>query len=433
MIPTSHLGEGPAPRLAWLPPFVVAAAAAVSAEVAVSVLLYGGAGFVRSLTTILGTAGLSFSLGLWSAPSPGGDFVEKLRRRWVFCLMAFLAAAIFGTLWSVLEAVGSTRWGQGAGLALLAGLPLYASGSVLGGISTAAQTDAGGRLPHPRAAAAFGATAGVVATGLLLPTAPMPGSLLIGCLVALSLGGMVFGAVLAARTDVAEVTRRPGRPADVVVADVRRSVDELDRREMFEGAHLRRSLPLSGGGRTPWDVAVARAILPALDAPVRFLFVGSGPSAAPRAIVREHPLARVTVLERTAASIELGREYFSTDLAVGVEERLTVEVGNLEDLLSALEGQVDVVVVDTGGLAILGGVSGLSQESRRRLTELLSPSGLLAWGPGPREAGTPEAPEGWSHATYRRPVDLFGDEHVLITRRPGGDSWPDRFDDFVRG
>ena len=82
---------------------------------------------------------------------------------------------------------------EGAGLALLAGLPLYASGSVLGGISTAAQTDAGGRLPHPRAAAAFGATAGVVATGLLLPTAPMPGSLLIGCLVALSLGGMVFG------------------------------------------------------------------------------------------------------------------------------------------------------------------------------------------------------------------------------------------------
>ena len=88
------------PRLEWLPPLLVGASAAVAAEVALGVLLYGGVGFMRSLTTILATQGIAFGGGLWTAPRPGLDLVDRLRRRWVFCLVAYVVAAVFGTLWT---------------------------------------------------------------------------------------------------------------------------------------------------------------------------------------------------------------------------------------------------------------------------------------------------------------------------------------------
>lgn len=433
MTPTEPLVGGPAPRLAWLPPLLVAASAAIASEVAVSILLYGGAGFVRSLTTILATIGFAFSMGLWSAPKGTRKLVDRLRRRWVFCLFAYLAAAAYGTAWSLVESVGSARWGQAVGLTLVAALPLYASGSVLGGLSEAARTDAGRRLPGPGASAALGATLGILATGFLLPRAPMPASLLIVCLVMLSLGGMAFGGVLASRTEVEEQARRPGRPHDVRVLEVRRGLDDVARRDLVEGTQLRRTMPLEATGRPPWDVSAVRAVLPDLDAPCRVLLLGSGASAAPRAILREHPSARVHVLERTAATVELGRDWFSTELSVGEDDRLVVSAGNLDDAISALEPGIDILVVDRRGIAPIGGIAGLSERSRELLVERLSPGGLMIWGPGPREAGDPESPRGWSSTLYRRGVGPTTDENVLMVRSGEAGGWPEPFDDFAPG
>jgi hypothetical protein len=417
-------------KLEWLPPMLVGASGAVAAEVAIGVLLYGGPGFVRSLTMLLAAESAAFAAGLWSAPDEGDDLIDRLRRRWLLCLVSFLVAAVFGTLWT-LEMLGEGRLAQGAGLAILAGLPLYAVGGVLGGISSAARSDAERRLSGPGPAAAVGAALGFVLTGVLLPRAPMPASLLVASLVMLSLGGMIFGGVLSARTEVREVARRPARSGDVRVLTRRRSADGLSTVELREGAHVRRVLPLAGVQRAPWDVASVREVLPNLDIPFRIVMVGGGASSAPQAIVREHPMATVEVLERTGAVVELGREHFATGLAISRDDRLSVGAGNLEDQISELVPAYDALVIDTAALTAIGGVAGLSGAAVDRLREGLAPRGLIIWGPLPPEPGRPEIPDGWGHASYtRRASERSAGETVLFTRAGLDVDWPEPFDDF---
>ncbi len=152
-------------RLGWVPAFVVGFGAGASGTVAVALLLYSGAGMLRSLTLIvmteLGAFGLG--LGLREPPSEWSRAVESLRRRWRFALMAFLAAAAFTLAWALSSGFGASRLTQALGLALLAGLPLYACGRLLGGIDAARRT-AG--LPGSGAFAALGAALGVLVTGL---------------------------------------------------------------------------------------------------------------------------------------------------------------------------------------------------------------------------------------------------------------------------
>jgi hypothetical protein len=397
----------------------------MAAEVALAMLLYGGTGMVRSLTTILGTLGLAFAGGLWSIPSGVPDIVDRLRRRWLFCLFAFLAAALFGTAWSLLPTVGEARWGQSAGLAILAALPAFAAGSVIGGIAEAARTDPGGRLRRPGAAAAMGAALGFVLTGLLLPRAPMPASLLIGCLVLLSLAGMVFGGVLGARTEIDVVARRASRNGEVRVQTRTLPIDGVAVREIWEADQLRRSMPLEADGSPPWDAEVARALTPPAGAPWRVLLIGGGASALPASVVREHPLGHVDVAERTAAVVELGREYFATDLAIPGSDRMAVAVGNLDDLVGMLETQYDLIVVDSAALALIGGAPGLSRATWWRLLDALAPGGWMALGPELAEEGVPAFENGWSARTYRRDPDA----NVLLACRAASHDvpWPTLF------
>ena len=188
------------PRGTWIPALFVGAAAAIAAEVAIGILLYASAGFMRSLTTVLAVEGVALALGLHTVP-PESHLVEGMRLRWLVCLGAFVAAAVFGTLWSMIESLGAGPVGQGVGLALLAGLPLFACGTLLGGMGALAEADSSRRLPRPGASAALGAALGFVATGALLPRAPIPASLLVGCLVLLSAGGMVYGTMVGGVTD----------------------------------------------------------------------------------------------------------------------------------------------------------------------------------------------------------------------------------------
>jgi hypothetical protein len=58
-----------------------------------------------------------------------------------------------------------------------------------------------------------------VVTGVLLPRAPMPASLLVGCLVLLSGGGMIYGTVLGAlaastKTDASESSAPAALPQE---------------------------------------------------------------------------------------------------------------------------------------------------------------------------------------------------------------------------
>ena len=105
-------------RAAWMPPLLVGAALAIAAEVAVGMLLYASEGLMRSLSTVLVVEVAALAAGLWSAPGPGPNLVDRLRRRWVLCLVAFLFAALYGTSWTVLLELGETAIGQGFGLAI---------------------------------------------------------------------------------------------------------------------------------------------------------------------------------------------------------------------------------------------------------------------------------------------------------------------------
>ena len=189
-------GEHP---LDWVAPLLVGASAAVAAEVAMGMLIYAGDGFLRSLTTVLAIDCVALGVGLWSAPAPRPDVVDRLRGRWVLCLMAFMAAAVFGVLWSVIPSIGGGAVGQAVGLTLLAALPLLTSGAVLGGMGSVTRSQIAGKIREPGAAAALGASVGFVLTGLLIPRTPIPASLLVGCLVLLSAGGLVYGVVLGAQ------------------------------------------------------------------------------------------------------------------------------------------------------------------------------------------------------------------------------------------
>ena len=151
--------------LGWAPAFVAGFGAGASGTVAVGLLLYSGEGLLRSLALIVATALGAFSLGLGTGgpPSDWNQALESLRRRWLFVLVAFAAAAGFAFVWDVFAAFGGSATTQALGLALLAGLPLYACGHLLRGIY-AARMMAG--LTGDGALASLGAAAGVLVTGL---------------------------------------------------------------------------------------------------------------------------------------------------------------------------------------------------------------------------------------------------------------------------
>ncbi len=241
-------------RAEWVPPLLVGAACATAAEVAIGVLLYAGPGLMRSLSTVLVVEAAALAIGLWSAPGPGPDLVSRLRRRWLLCLVSFFAAAFYGTSWSVLRELGGTALGQGFGLAIMAALPLYTCGAVLGGMVTAAMTDGRGPRTGPGAAAAIGAAIGFAVTGLMLPRSPVPAYLLIGCLALLSVGGMVYGVVLGTRLHIEVRANRSTAAFAVRVEDRRLSEDGLASRVLLEGEHVRRMIGLSGkSAGVPWD------------------------------------------------------------------------------------------------------------------------------------------------------------------------------------
>jgi len=149
----------------WVPAFVVGFGAGTSGTVAVALLLYSGEGLLRSLALIVAIQLGAFGLGLGVGGQPSGwsDALESLRGRWLFVLIAFLGAAGFVFAWDFFAGFGASPFTQALGLALLAGLPLYACGRLLRGIN-AVRMMAG--LAGHSAFAALGAAAAVLVIGL---------------------------------------------------------------------------------------------------------------------------------------------------------------------------------------------------------------------------------------------------------------------------
>ncbi len=165
---TSERRESGAPLrkgLGWVPAWIVGFAAGASGTVAVALLLYSGEGLLRSLTLIVAIELGAFGLGLITGapPQERDEAVESLRRRWLFALVTFLAAAVFSIAWTLSAGFGALPFTQALGLALLGGLPLYSCGRLLKAID-AVRVIAGRKADG--AIVLLGAAAGVLLTGL---------------------------------------------------------------------------------------------------------------------------------------------------------------------------------------------------------------------------------------------------------------------------
>jgi hypothetical protein len=209
--------------LDWVAPVLVGACAAIAGEVAMGMLIYAGEGFMRSLTTVLTVEVVALGIGLWAAPAPHALLIDRLRRRWIFCILAFLAATTFGVAWSLVPSLGSGPAGQAMGMSILAALPLFACGTVLGGLGSVVRSVEPGAMREPGAPAALGAGLGFVLTGLLLPRVPLPASMIVACLILLSAGGIVFAIVL----DALMVDLPDESPEEAIEAGVPSSGESL--------------------------------------------------------------------------------------------------------------------------------------------------------------------------------------------------------------
>ena len=176
-------------RVAWLPPFLVGLAGASAGELATGLLLYSTEGFLRALTVILVTELSALGIGFLTAGSVRATDVDGLRRRWLVSVFAFAAAAIFAGAWGLSPGSPATPLSQGVGLGLLAGLPLFSVGAVLGALAS----EGGEQGASTAAPASFGAALGLLLTGLYGVPSLQPASLYLFCVVAVSGGALLHG------------------------------------------------------------------------------------------------------------------------------------------------------------------------------------------------------------------------------------------------
>lgn len=406
--------------LGWAPVLVVGIVCAVAAEVAIGLLLYAGPGFNRSLTTLLTVEALALAVGM-RFPVPAPEVTDGLRRRWLLALMAFLVATVFGTLWTIMPTLGSGRWGQGLGLAVLAGLPLYGCGALFSGLAQEAREQGSSSGARLAALGTLGAALGFAATGLLLPRAPTPSSLLVGCLVLLSLGGMAYGVVRTGRPRRRLVAEGCAGPPPVWVEERVEAGGHAVDWILMEGPVVRATRRVAGPGaestEEPWDVAAVREHSASAAGSRRLLHVGGGASRAALVAVREGGAVEATVLERAHCVVDLGRSHLATGLPdqdAASSPGLQVRVGNIGDAVRELAGPYDLVLVDGRMFDAIGGTEALSRAAREELSRLVGPGGTIVWGPKaahhPREPTEP----GWTASRRDRTGPL---EEVLVLRR----------------
>lgn len=183
-------------RRAWIPPFMVGAAAAVAANMAIGLLLFSGQGLLRALSLILAVELLALAAGLWSEPRHEGQaLVESIRRRWFLCLLTFMGAAVFTTTWTVAGGFGAIGGTQAIGLTLVGALPVYGAGILLAGMAKF-NASLGGSAGAVSVPATIGGAVGMALTGLWALTELYPPSVFLFVLVFLSASAMVHGGVL---------------------------------------------------------------------------------------------------------------------------------------------------------------------------------------------------------------------------------------------
>lgn len=356
--------------LSWAPPFLVGLVAAVAAEISVGLLLYSGPGLLRSLTVVLATLLAALALGLWTAPAAHRpDLVELIRRRWLVALVAFTLAAVAAGAWSVLGGLASGAATRGVGLAFLAGLPLYAVGSVLGGVAAAAD----GRPGRVAASAAGGAAVGAVFTSAVLVPNLVPASIFLFCLIAISGGALLHGRTLDDREEAVRVDEEESPFGRVVVHDRRGASREADVRELLVEGRVRGG---TSGGDEPlraWEAVALEALGGGATDPGPVLVAGAGCAVLIRGLVESG--SPVTVVDRNPVVYRMAVRHLG---APPDEGAVSFEARNALDELLGGGDRLRAVVVDA---SLFGETLPLLPERvGAALRERLRPGGLVLVG-----------------------------------------------------
>lgn len=152
---------------------LVGAALGIGATAGGALLLYTGDGLLGTVGLLLGMALAALAAGLWVGLPPHRN--GHGTGRWIFGIVAFLVAALFGELWVANTELQAMNAGRALGALLLVAEPSYAVGLALGLFRTPAGAGGHGR-GGPVVAVLLGCAVGVgiTAIGLIPSYNPAP-------------------------------------------------------------------------------------------------------------------------------------------------------------------------------------------------------------------------------------------------------------------
>ncbi len=167
--------------------FLVGGVMGLMAVMAAGLILYEGSGLLRAVTVVLTTEAAAAAAGLlFAARVPAEDIPRQLRRHLHLALMSLGLAGVLASLWGYYGGLSGVWGGQAAALALLAALPLYMNGSVLGLVCRTAAAVGEGKVVAGAGFAMLGAATGFLVHGLFLFPDLAPPVLVLLCMAAVS-------------------------------------------------------------------------------------------------------------------------------------------------------------------------------------------------------------------------------------------------------
>ena len=188
------MGLGATIHRTHLAAFLIGGVTGIMAEMAAGLILYEGSGLLRATTVVLTTEAASAGAGLlFAARVPADDIPRQLRRHLHFTLVSLGLAGILATVWAYTRGLSVVWGGQATALALLAALPLYMAGSVLGLVCRAGSRDSEGGTVAGGGPALLGAATGFLVYGIFLIPRVAPPVLVLLCMAAVSGAALLHG------------------------------------------------------------------------------------------------------------------------------------------------------------------------------------------------------------------------------------------------
>nr|WP_240978707.1 fused MFS/spermidine synthase [Longimicrobium terrae] len=354
-----------------------------------ALILYQTQGVLPAAGGLLATFAAALAAGGW-AGAPGARTDAPPTWRWVGAGIAVAVSGAFGTLWAHF---GWDRFGgvaRALALLFLVGVPVYAIGFLLPGLSTwaaafraALEEDDEETRGLPRGAEEvvlailLGAALGAALGGLLLLPLVSPGPLLFG--VALLLTFPLFfprempvspgsGERVLHEEETAYCTLRVTET--VFPGGGRQPEMRLYVNEEAESGELERS----GAPTFAYIAAAEKWLREITPRGASYLFLGGGAYTLPRRVAEDDSTARVTVVELDPAITRAAYRWFG----VRPEHGITTLHGDARAVAAALPaGGWDRVIVDVYGGDEMVPPHLVTREALAEFAALLRPDGLL--------------------------------------------------------